>query len=643
MASPGSEPRVHPLADSGILFTFGDEINIDLSRRIGQLVALLDAHPLLGIIDLVPSYTTLVAMLDPHATDPFDIAETICSFWDEIKDLPSIETASETASAREIVVPVAYGGIHGPDLDDVAAHAELSTDEVVRRHAGGYYLIGALGFAPGFSYLIGLPPELATPRRATPRTSVPAGSVGIGGSQTGVYALPTPGGWSLIGQTPVRLFRPERTEPFLIRTGDRMRFEPISDARYDEIAAEEMRKDTVPEPVTSPHNVFHVLTPGLQTSIQDLGRQGYGRFGVSPGGAADRHALVAANRLTGNPPGEAALEITLIGPRLRIGAQCTIAIAGADLGARLNGSSLPNDTPVGVEAGDELWFDPAIAASVGGGARAYLAVSGGFDVPIMMGSRSTDLTAGFGGWHGRSFRAGDRLPIVDENDDRPRVAEFESGSGPGRDVLAPTSSYAADQRDIRIVRGPQADRFDESAWATFLGAEFTVSSQSNRLGLRLDGPSLAPTGGADVISEGIVTGSIQVTGGGQPIVMLPARATIGGYAKIATVISVDLDLLGQKKPGDRLRFSQVSVEEAMDLARNPSDRHVPTSAAGTTPAAIAQASVNGAVDQPSSSTNATLSSAVMLARELAKLNVTLVEVSLPAASFHLRIARDQST
>lgn len=635
MASLCREPRVHPLADSGILFTFGDEINIDLSHRIGQLVALLDAHPLLGIIDLVPSYTTLVAMLDPHAADPFDIAETICGFWDEIKDLPSIETAS----AREIVVPVAYGGIHGPDLNDVAAHAELSTDEVVRRHAGDHYLIGALGFAPGFSYLIGLPPELATPRRATPRTSVPAGSVGIGGSQTGVYALPTPGGWSLIGQTPLRLFRPERTEPFLIRAGDRMRFEPISDARYDEIAAEEMRKDTVLEPVTSPHGVFHVLTPGLQTSIQDLGRRGYGRFGVSPGGAADRHALVAANRLTGNPPGEAALEITLIGPRLRIGAQCTIAIAGANLGARLNGSSLPNDTPVDVEAGDELWFNPAIAASVGSGARAYLAVSGGFDVPIMMGSRSTDLTAGFGGWHGRSLRAGDRLPIFDANDDL--VRETESGSDTSRDVLGPTASYSAREQKIRIVRGPQADRFDESVWTTFLGVEFTVSSQSNRLGLRLDGPSLAPTGGADVISEGIVTGSIQVTGGGQPIVMLPARATIGGYAKIATVISVDLDLLGQKKPGDRLRFSQVSVEEAMNLARNPSDRSIPTSAVGIMPAAIAQASVNSNFDQPPSSTNATLSSAVMLARELAKLNVALVEVSLPAANFHLRIARNE--
>jgi len=633
MASPDREPRVQPLADSGILFTFGDEISIDLSRRIGQLVTLLDAQPLAGIIDLVPSYTTLVAIIDPLIANQAKVSERIQVLWNEIAHLPSIEHES----AREIVVPVAYGGNHGPDLDDVAAHTGLSAQEVVRRHADGHYLIGALGFAPGFSYLIGLSPELVTPRRATPRTLVPAGSVGIGGNQTGVYALPTPGGWSLIGQTPLRLFRPERDEPFLIRAGDSMRFEPISEARYDEIAAAESRLDIDPHREPDSNTVFEVLTPGLQTTIQDPGRPGYGRFGVSPGGAADRNALVTANRLAGNIDSAAALEITLLGPRLRVETRCRVAIAGADLGARLKGSSLPNGVPVNLQEADEIWFDPAIVASVGGGARAYLAVSGGFDVPIVMGSRSTDLTAGFGGWQGRSLRSGDRLSISDPVHHIPR----ETDGDIRKDFHASTKPYVADMRSIRIVRGPQADRFDESAWTTFLGAEFTVSSQSNRLGLRLDGPSLAPTGGADVISEGIVTGSIQVTGGGQPIVMLPARATIGGYAKIATVISVDLDLLGQKKPGDRLRFSQVSVEEAMNLARNPSDRHVPTSAVGTTPAAIAQASVNGAVDQPSSSTNATLSSAVMLARELAKLNVALVEVSLPAASFHLRIARNE--
>lgn len=630
MASPDRDPRVQPLADSGILLTFGDEISIDLSRRIGQLVTLLDAQPLAGIIDLVPSYTTLVAIIDPLIANQAKVSERIQVLWNENAHLPSIENAS----AQEIVVPVAYGGNHGPDLDEVAAHTGLSAQEVVRRHADGHYLIGALGFAPGFSYLIGLSPELAKPRRATPRTVVPAGSVGIGGTQTGVYALPTPGGWSLIGRTPLRLFRPERDEPFLIRAGDSMRFEPISEARYDEIAAAESRMDIDPPWEPDSNTVFEVLTPGLQTTIQDPGRPGYGRFGVSPGGAADRNALVAANRLAGNIDSAAALEITLLGPRLRVETRCRVAIAGADLGARLNRSSLPNGVPVDLQEADELWFDPAIAASVGGGARAYLAVSGGFDVPIVMGSRSTDLTAGFGGWQGRSLRSGDRLSISDPVHHIPR----ETDGDIRKDFHASTKPYVADMRSIRIVRGPQADRFDESAWATFLDAEFTVSSQSNRLGLRLDGPSLSPTGGADVISEGIVTGSIQVTGSGQPIVMLPARATIGGYAKIATVISVDLDRLGQKKPGDRLSFSEVSVDQAFALARSP---------AVQTPSQIVSAAMSSApardvVDQPTPRpTPATPSDAVHLARELANMDIASIELSLPTARIHLRIARNE--
>jgi biotin-dependent carboxylase-like uncharacterized protein len=279
-----------------------------------------------------------------------------------------------------------------------------------------------------------------------------------------------------------------------------------------------------------------------------------GRYGISPGGAADRTALVEANRAVGNPDGAAGLEITLSGPVLRVLRPVRIAVAGADLGARVNGFPLARGVAYDLRAGDTVAFDPDRAA---GGLRAYLALAGGIEMPVVLGSRATDLTAGMGGMEGRSLRAADVL--------RTGLSRRDGVVSRGM----PTVSHRG-ETTIRVVRGPQADRFDGTAWDTFLNGRFTVSSQSNRMGLRLDGPPIVPaggSGGSDLISEGMVTGAIQVTSGGQPIVMLPARATIGGYAKIATVITADLDRLGQLRPGTAVRFREVTLDAATAIAR----------------------------------------------------------------------------
>ena len=621
-----ADPNVQPFADHGLLFTFGDQISAELSRKIGHLVDRLDAMHLTGVVDLVPSYTTLVAIIDPLTADPFAIAGKIRELW----NAAAVRSSIEESASHEIIIPVVYGGEYGSDLADVADHTGLTEEEVAQRHAGGRYVIGALGFAPGFSYLIGLPPELTTPRRATPRTSVPPGSVGIGGSQTGVYALPTPGGWSLIGRTPLRLFRPERAEPFLIRAGDSVRFAPISETRYAEIDAEEAQSEADTYLEDTSDAVFEVISPGLQTSVQDLGRPGMGRFGVSPGGAADPGALIAANRLLGNDDGTAALEITLVGPRLRVLKACQIAIAGADLGARVNGTLMPSGRPVELRSGDDLWFDQAAVtpAGTGRGARAYLAVGGGIDVPIVMGSRSTDLTAGFGGVQGRALRVGDRLSRGDAS--RQMLAPSIDSSV--RTHMNVVVSQTGSARTFRIVRGSQADRFDPSAWNIFLEAEFTVSSKSNRLGLRLDGPSLTSIGDADVISEAIVTGTIQVTGSGQPIVMLPARATIGGYAKIATVISADLNALGQMKPGDRVCFSEVTADDAFRIAQTPSTPDLP-------PATLSLHSYKQVVATDIPQPSATLADAIALTRALSGIDIASIDLTLPGINVHVRLRR----
>ena len=615
------EPAIQPYGDGAILATFGHRIDESLSRRIGALVAALDAQitagTLPGVIDLVPSYTTLVVIFDPRVTDGAGLGAIVRTLWSNAgRDERSV-------SVREVEIPVCYGGEHGPDLAAVAAHTGLTPAEVIARHAAGRYVVGALGFSPGFAFLIGLDPALATPRRATPRTSVPPGSVGIGGAQTGVYAQATPGGWALIGRTPLRLARLETAEPadaFLMHSGDAIRFVPIEAERFAELEAGADPGRNVdrgswqgagdpPGPVA-----LEVIAPGLQSTVQDLGRPGLGRFGISPGGAADRAALVRANRAVGNPDEAAALEITMLGPTLRAVRPVRIAIAGADLGATVNGFALRPGSTLDLHAGDTIAFDPGRAV---GGVRAYLALAGGIDVPVVMGSRATDLTAGMGGLEGRPIRAGDPIRILppplsaDQPVQRPSVRNI-------------TASPSAGVITLRVVRGPQADRFDPDAWSTFLHVGFTVSSTSDRMGLRLDGPAIMPRDGADLISEGIVTGAIQVTNGGQPIVMLPARATIGGYAKIATVITADLDRLGQARPGETIRFREVTVEEAMASARD-------------------EQSLGSGEGGRRAMAPGDWEALLALVRDFPSLGMTAIDIEVPTAGIALRLSRSEDS
>lgn len=292
-----------------------------------------------------------------------------------------------------------------------------------------------------------------------------------------------------------------------------------------------------------------VLEPGLLTTVQDLGRPGHMRHGVSPGGALDRGALILGNLLCGNAPGAAGIEITLTGPRLRFTAPIVVALTGADLGARLDGTPVPLWQPISVQTGSELAFDQG---HKGRGSRAYLCVAGGIVVPPVLGSRATDLAARLGGLEGRALRAGDRLT-------------WGRPSGPtsallSRRLAGPPPDYG-NGAPIRVVLGPQRDRFTKKGIAAFLAGPYTVSAKGDRMGVRLtDGPRIAHRHGADLISEGIVPGSIQVPGDGQPIALLAACQTMGGYPKIATVIGADLDRLAQARPGDQIRF--VAVDPA---------------------------------------------------------------------------------
>jgi biotin-dependent carboxylase-like uncharacterized protein len=306
-------------------------------------------------------------------------------------------------------------------------------------------------------------------------------------------------------------------------------------------------------------DTFEVLSPGIMSSVQDLGRFGGARHGVAASGALDGFAVRVGNLLVGNDENAAVVETTLMGLRIRILRDTLVAVTGGDLQPRRDGEPFPMWRSQPVREGQTLAFSGPAS-----GLRAYLAVAGGFQVAEVMGSRSTNLSSGFGGFQGRPLRKGDILaagPVQDP-------ARFTE-----RSLLPEAVPVYASPWRLRVVWGPQDDHFSEEGRQTFATAVFTVSPDSDRTGIRLKGPVVARRPGMEesIISEGILSGAIQVPGDGQPIIILGETAS-GGYRKIATVISADLPLLGQITPGDEVAFEPVSMEAAVQALRELEDR-----------------------------------------------------------------------
>jgi antagonist of KipI len=291
--------------------------------------------------------------------------------------------------------------------------------------------------------------------------------------------------------------------------------------------------------------IFEVLQPGAYTTIQDRGRFGYQQFGVPVCGRIDPFAYEVANALVGNLEGQAVLEGTVLGPTLRVKGRGVVAVTGGDLTPVLNNTALPMWESVSIQPGDVIQFK-----GLRSGCRAYVAVSGGIDVPVVMGSRSTYVAGMIGGVDGRPLAAGDRLM---------------KGPGAGKAGLRVPSDFIPiypKELEIRVILGPQDDYFHEGI-ETFLSTTFRISPKADRMGYRLEGDPIKHRDGVEksIVSEPSVPGGVQVPADGQPIILL-VEQTVGGYAKIATVISSDIGQVGQAKTGDRIRFRQVALEEA---------------------------------------------------------------------------------
>ena len=292
---------------------------------------------------------------------------------------------------------------------------------------------------------------------------------------------------------------------------------------------------------------LRIIDPGMKAYVEDLGRYGYQRYGVSVSGAVDEFAARTANFLAGNSPDAALIEITLKGIALEFTGDAVFAITGSPCDYALNGSPVPLWKACRAKAGDKL-----AGGFMTEGLRNYFAVAGGIDVPVIMGSRSTNLRGKFGGHKGRELRTDDVLAVG-----------ARAGLPPLRALKPEHIPRYAAEISLRVIAGPQDDAVTEAGMGTFLGSPYKVSFDSDRMGIRLAGEKIEHKGAADIISDGIAFGSVQAPGDGQPIILLAERQTTGGYCKIATVITADRSLLAQARPKCLIRFRAVSPEEAL--------------------------------------------------------------------------------
>jgi len=297
--------------------------------------------------------------------------------------------------------------------------------------------------------------------------------------------------------------------------------------------------------------VIQVQEPGLFTTVQDLGREGFGPMGVSASGAADAISLRLGNRLVGNAEGTAGLEMTLLGGTFVFPDGAIVALTGSDFGATVEGAQAALWTSMEMKPGQTLRLGPTRS-----GARCYLCVRGGIEVKLFLGSASTHVLSGLGGHQGRSLRKGDMLKIGPAN-----------GAVPERRLSANALKHVLPRKVLRVTPGPQSDWFPEAAQRMFYESRYRVAEESNRMGIRLEGGAVPEGGGGKMISEGVSLGAIQVPDGGQPIILFVEQQTTGGYPKIANVISADFHCLGQLRPRDEIRFERVDWETARALLR----------------------------------------------------------------------------
>lgn len=491
-----------------------------MSRRLAE-------DPPDGLEEWIPSFSSVLFRFRGRAPTGPALREWIG---------PAPDPWPTPVVGRTVEIPVRYDG---PDLEEVARRAGFSVGETVRRHVGGQYRVRCLGFSPGFAYLEGLDPALRMPRRETPRTQVRVGSVAIGGEHAGVYSVPSPGGWHLLGSTARRMFDPgaaRLADRFPLEPGDRVQFVETAESGVEPLDGIRWLSPGVPW--------LRVLTTGAVLGVQDGGRPGWGRYGVPVGGALDSVAAHWANRLLGNEDGAGVLEFAGGGQSFEALTHVTVSVTGADACGEIRGV---DGLVRPVRAWSTQTLLPREVLMFRGsrqGVWTYLGLPGGVSAPRVLGSVSLNRRASLGA--------------------SPSSGETVSGQAPDSLVGGGTASRWVDTTrlpscasgPIRVWPGAQSDWFEPAALKSFFRSVWRVSPRSDRVGYRLEGPALAVPS-RNLESEPVLPGSIQVPPDGQPIVTMPDGPTMGGYPKIGWVDPRDLARVAQTPAGRPIQWTPV--------------------------------------------------------------------------------------
>lgn len=514
-------PRRLPCGEHAVLLECADVI-----EALARHAAVWHRDRPDGLLDAVPGARTL--LLVAASAEALEQAVAVAT-----RDPVSAGPAHDH-EAGEVEVPVWYDG---PDLDEVARLTGLRPHEVVRAHTREPWRVGFGGFAPGFAYLTGGDSRLAVPRREQPRPRVEAGSVGLAGPFCGIYPRSSPGGWQLIGRTDVVLWDLGADPPALLRPGMTVRFVEASEdpAPPSAPVSSAKRED---RPASGPEHAadrsLEVLDAGPLTLVQDLGRRGVAAMGVSPSGAADRSAHALGARLLGQDPALASLECFGGGLTVRARGAVSVVLTGAVCPAAVDG------VPVGFAAPFLLPDGAVLRLGVPrAGLRTYVTVSGGVDVPPVLGSRSRDTLSGIGP---EPLRAGQVLPVG-----RPAGTPLVD--------VAPVEPPSTGPLVLGVTPGPRLDWLAHAR--ALVDAVWSVSHDSDRVGVRLAGPAIDRAGHratAELPSEGVVRGGVQVPPDGRPVVFLADHPVTGGYPVVAVLDDRSVDRLAQAVPGQQVRF-----------------------------------------------------------------------------------------
>ncbi|OTA15518.1 putative multifunctional urea amidolyase [Xenorhabdus vietnamensis] len=508
-------------------------IMVELSG-LAETLALLDSlnmSPILGIEEIIPAAKTLMICFRPAKISTQQLAAEISS-----RDL---QERGHTMGKR-IEIPVHY---NGDDLELVAEILGCTVQNVIQQHTENEYTVAFTGFAPGFAYMVSNS-QWNIPRRKTPRTRIPAGAVALAGEFSSIYPQASPGGWQIIGITTERMWDLSRSSPALLQPGYRVNFRDAGHSPATISLPETSINNMVPASEISCQ--LEILSVGLQTLFQDLGRVGQAKLGISESGAMDKSALRSANRIVGNPSDQACLEIVQGGFKAIAHGQILIAITGSlcpieiktPSGETFNVSAYQ---PIDLNDGDEISLGIPAA-----GMRSYLSVRGGFIVPAILSSRSFDSLSNIGP---APLKINDKLAVSETS----HCAAISFSETPAFDMPNKDEIVVLD-----IIFGPRTDWFTPEAIDLLSQQTWQVTPQSNRIGLRLNGEcSLSRIKLQELPSEGTCAGAIQIPASGQPVLFLADHPLTGGYPVIASVADYHLDRVGQIPVNAKIRFNPI--------------------------------------------------------------------------------------